>query len=83
MTDREWPTWEEAFKDYWESEVNDLRGLICIDAAKDLFRTAFRMGGLKPWYSLSSAQLEIIFRMMQSRQETGPVHMRDKQERED
>lgn len=82
-TERVWNSWEEAFQSYWESDENDLRGLICIDAAKDLFCTAFRMGGLKPWYSLSTAQLELIFKMMQGRQETGPVHIRDTQERED
>ena len=82
-TEREWESWEEAFRDYWESEENDLRGLICIDAAKDLFRVAFRMGGLKPWYSLNSAQMQIIYKMMQGRQEEGPANIRNTQERED
>lgn len=83
-TERVWNSWEEAFQDYWESEENDLRGLICIDAAKDLFMVAFRMGGLKPWYSISMAQIELLTKMIQDRrQEIGPVRIRDTQERED
>lgn len=53
------------FDEWWESDENDLLGLVDIDVAKEIWNAAYRAGGKQPWWTINVEQLKVLMKEMQ------------------
>lgn len=55
---------DRHFDEWWESDENDLLGLVDIDVAKEIWNVAYRFGGKQPWWSINQLQLKALMKGM-------------------
>jgi hypothetical protein len=53
------------FKEWWESEENDLLSLVTEEIAKEIWDVAYRWGGKQPWWTLNQSQMQILMKNFQ------------------
>lgn len=50
------------FNEWWDSDENELLGLVTQEIAQEIWNIAYRWGGKQPWWTLNKAQMQVLMK---------------------
>ena len=57
---------ELHFKEWWESDENELLSLVTEEVAREIWNIAYRWGGKQPWWTLNKSQMQVLMKNLSS-----------------